>query len=316
MNPKPYQIIPFDNASRWRQFIQGFSFPFRGVTFVLRTPTMWPWVVLPVLLMSFLIIAAGFIAMWAVPEVLAYLWDQPMAGWLRWLWNGLATAVWLVVFIVTTVVLYLCFGILATPFYDQLSEQTEAHLIEPRSAVTWPQWFGDIGQSILHSVAAFALWFCFVTLTLGLGLIPVLGQALDLVLGGSLTAFLLAREMMDGPMSRRRLSFRTKCAVVWRNLPVALGFGLATSIFLAIPIVNLFSLPCAVVGGTRLFLQLSAQGRVPLEVPRDEWVGRTLLGGGFGLSENPEHPGKQEHVAKIDDAINTHEHAREQVEFE
>ena len=313
MSEPPFQIIPFDETSRWRQFTQGFRFPFRGVAFVVRTPALWPWVILPVLLMGLCIGLAGAFAVWAVPEVLAWLWHQPPTGWLRWLWNGLALAVWMVVFVAASVVLYLCFGILATPFYDQLSEQTESLLIGPRLDVTWAQWFGDIRQSILHSIAAFLMWFLFVTVTFVLGLVPVLGHILEFLLGGSLTASLLAREMMDGPMSRRRLSFRTKCHVVWMNLPIALGFGVATSILLAVPIVNLVSLPCAVVGGTRLFLQLSAQNRVPAVVPRDEWAQRTLVGGILDVTEDPKHPSEQEHVAEIHDAVDTHEGSGEHV---
>lgn len=307
MNDKSFQLIPFDNTSRRRQFFQGFSFPFRGVAFVIRTPALWPWVVLPVALMTVFIVMAGFLAVWVAPEILAYLWDQPTAGWLRWLWNGLATLIWVVVFVIASVILYFCFGLIATPFYDQLSEQTEVQFIEPRPEVTWTQWLGDIGQSVLHSLAAFSLWIVFVSVTFGLGLVPVLGQVLELVLGGGLTALLLTREMMDGPMSRRRLSFRTKCAVVWHNVPIALGFGAATSIVLAIPVVNLFSLPCAVVGGTQLYLQLSAQGRVPQDVRRDEWTGRVLLAGDSGMTEHPEDPSKQKHIAEIDNSVDTHE---------
>lgn len=263
MHPEPLPIIDLQSGSAFRRFRTGFSFPFRGLAFVVRTPSLWPWVLLPVLLMIALIIGAGFIAWWLTPILLSYLWAMPPGGWTLTLWHVTSTVLWLVVFLLTTVVLYVGFGIIATPFYDQLSERTEAMLIGPRANVSWGQWAGDILQSIIHSMFAFALWALFFCASLLIGLIPVLGQILEFFIGGGLTAFLLSREMMDGPMSRRRFSFKTKLAVVWSNLAVCLGFGAATSLFLAVPVLNLFSLPCAVVGGTRMFVQLETQRLLP-----------------------------------------------------
>jgi len=256
-------MINLESGSVFRRFAIGFSFPFRGLAFVVRTPSLWPWVILPVVFMAALIVGAGFMAMWAVPKLLGLVWAAPAAGLGFYLWRAAAVLLWGTVFVLSTIVLYLCFGILATPFYDQLSERTEAALIGPREDVSWTQWWGDILQSVLHSLCAFALWAVFVCISLVLSIIPVAGQVLDFLIGGSLTAFLLAREMMDGPMSRRRFTFRTKVRVVWGNLAVAWGFGVATSLFLAVPVLNLFSLPCAVVGGTRLFVQLERQQLLP-----------------------------------------------------
>lgn len=255
--------LDLGSGSFLRRFFVGFSFPFRGLAFVVRTPALWPWVILPVLCMTALIVGAGLVAMWVVPQILGLLWAAPVGGWALFGWRVLAAVLWILVFVISTVMLYLCFGLIATPFYDQLSEQTEAILIGPRQEVSWRQWWGDIMQSVVHSLCAFVIWFCFFCFSLVLGFIPVVGQVLDFFIGGGLTAFLMAREMMDGPMSRRRFRFRTKLAVVWKNLALAEGFGVATTLFLAVPVLNLFSLPCAVVGGTRMFVELERQGLLP-----------------------------------------------------
>jgi CysZ protein len=255
--------IELTHGTTSRQFWTGFGFPFRGARLVAKTPDLWAWVLLPVLFMGTLIIGAGFLTWWWVPQLLTSLWAAPAAGPGLMIWTVVSVILWLCFFVVSTVLLYLCFGLLATPFYDQLSDKTETLLLGARYGVSWSQWWGDIGQSIGHSALAFGLWMVGAALTLMVSFVPVIGPILDVVLGGGITAFMLAREMMDGPMSRRRLSFRTKLLVVRENLPVTMGFGVATTLFLAIPLVNLFSLPCAVVGGTQLFVQLEKQGLLP-----------------------------------------------------
>ena len=60
-----------------------------------------------------------------------------------------------------------------------------------------------------------------------------------------------------GPASRRGYGVRQRLTLLMVRPLTTLGFGVAVSILLFVPILNLFLMPLAVAGGTRLFLDLS-----------------------------------------------------------
>jgi CysZ protein len=76
----------------------------------------------------------------------------------------------------------------------------------------------------------------------------------------SFTALFLSREMMDGPMSRRRYRFRRKLRIVRSQLPLMLGFGMACAGLLWVPLLNFVFMPVSIVGGTLLFLTIESNG--------------------------------------------------------
>ncbi len=68
-------------------------------------------------------------------------------------------------------------------------------------------------------------------------------------------------EFIDFAMSRRKLRFAEKRAIILRHKRPMFGFGAVMFGGLAVPVVNLFFLPIGAVAGTLLYLDL--------EEPRD-----------------------------------------------
>jgi CysZ protein len=251
-------------ASRIALVRFGLGGPWRGFRYLLGNRELWPWIFIPVLINVVLIGGAYWGASWAAPLLLGALWPMPTGGFAFTVWQTVAMGVGLLLFVLGVVFLYALSGIVGTPFYDYLTARVEAQVAGLREEdFDWTQFRKDVMQSIGHSLLAFGLWLSVMIPLACVGLIPGLGQLLELVLGLSFTSLFLAREMMDGAMSRRRYSFRYKLRVVRSQWLVMLGFGGACAVLLWIPLANFLFMPVSVVGGTLLFLDLEDSSVLP-----------------------------------------------------
>ena len=120
----------------------------------------------------------------------------------------------------------------------------------------------DVAIGILHSLYGALLYVSLFCPLLLLNLVPVLGQVAYTVIGGLLSAFFIAREVMDYSLSRRQLSFRQKLQLQRDNLSCVGGLGMSSFILLWVPLANLVSMPAAVIGGTLLYCELEQAGRL------------------------------------------------------
>ncbi|MFK7931299.1 MAG: EI24 domain-containing protein [Myxococcota bacterium] len=248
--------------------ITGAKWPFVGLVFVVSRPRLYAWVVLPAILTVGLMIAAWYMAWASIPPMLNAVWPRPVPGPVQNLWNGSALFLIFWAFATGVLLLYSAIGILGSPFYDRLSQAVEA-IVRPSSTppFAWRTFLTDVWWSAVHSLMATVLWLGVLGLLVALSAIPVVGPLLELAASLLLTAGFIAREMMDGVMSRRRYRFVDKLALVWTHLPLMTGFGLAVTLLIAIPVVNFLAWPAAVVAGTLLFLDLEGDphpgGRFP-----------------------------------------------------
>jgi CysZ protein len=234
-----------------------------GFRFAARHPSLWPWMLLP--------FAVGLVLV-AAATGLAWLATAPLLAWLTGVdrtWEQIAVAVVpllfaLVVGALTAGVAWLCLNWLAIPFHEELSQRVEWAVTGTRHRPTWSQWLAEGWWGLVHGAFTFGVWLLAMALSLALQLIPVLGSALGFAVGALASAILLARETMDGPMSRRRFGYGRKLRVISENAVVSLTHGAWVALFMWVPLLNVVVLPFAVVGGTLLFLRLERGGRLPL----------------------------------------------------
>jgi CysZ protein len=247
-------------------FADGMRYPWRGVRLVAGHRELWPFVVAPAILLASLLLGAAAIA-WVVGGLLlAWLWspapDAPFTT--HALWMLAALAIRLTLTGLAAVALYLTASIIGSPFLDRLSQEVEflalGHRDPPSSLRTATR---DLLSSVWHSALSLVVWLALMAVCAALNIAPLVGSAISFALATTGTALLLAREAMDGTMSRRRMSYAHKVRVVFANLGPALGFGLVHTVVLWIPIVNLAVLPMAVAGGTLLYCDLERAGLVP-----------------------------------------------------
>jgi len=246
--------------------VDGMRYPWRGVRLVSAHRELWPFVVGPAILLASLLLGAAAIA-WVVGGfLLGLVWRPgPDATWTTHAaWFITAIGIRLLLTTMAAVALYLTANVIGAPFLDRLSQEVEALALgrrdEPFSLRVAAR---DLASSVAHSLLSFGIWLVLMAVCAALNAVPFVGAPISFALAVCGTALLLAREAMDGAMSRRRMTYVHKLRVVFTHAPATLGFGLVHSLVLWIPFVNLAVLPVAIAGGTLLYCDLERAGLVP-----------------------------------------------------
>lgn len=244
-------------------FLAGLGFVGRGFGFLVARPKLYVWVVAPVFLAIGLLWWAWRLAWSWTPWLLNAWLPRPVdPGFAQNLWNSFALVGVLWAFATVAIVLLTSFGVVGAPFYDRLSMAVEHELRPEQPVMGWREELVAVGWSVFHSLGSGLVWVAAMVLLALVALIPVIGPVVELVGSVAVTSLFVARERLDGPMSRRRFPFARKLRVVRAELPVMFGFGLGAAALLIVPLLNVLALPVAVVGGTLLFLELERDGRV------------------------------------------------------
>lgn len=251
------------------RFLTGLRYPLAGLRHLAATPRLWPYVVVPVFLTIVMIGSAGWLAWTWGPEALGVVWQAPagdgaLASAASAAWHVVLVLVRMILFVVGAIAFYAVGGLVAVPFNDFLSQAVEESILPARNEpFTWGLFVSDMRMSLSHSLLGL---FCYVAVlvpVLLLNVVPGIGSVAATGLGGVVTAVFLAREMLDGPLSRDRLPFGVKLEVLKGHRALVLGFGGATAGLLWVPGLNLLSIPCSVVGGTLLYCDLKRDGLLP-----------------------------------------------------
>ena len=233
-------------------FVHGFTAPWRSIRLLAGRRDLWPLVLAPALITGLLLTGAVVVAVSSGSSVT--LWLMP------WLvrWPAMFAVVRALVVGLLAMALgasgYMLGALLSIPFNDHLSERVESASYELPTPLSVLE---ALPTSIAHSFLGVGLWMLLQVVFLPLQLAPGIGSALDFLVGTGLTAFFLSHQMMDGPMSRWRLSFREKLDLLWEHLGLSLGLGLAATLMLAVPVLNLFGLPVCVAAGALLFAEIN-----------------------------------------------------------
>lgn len=240
----------------------GLVAPFRGLAFTLARPALWPWVALPVALMVFAILGVTWGVWTWTPGAFAAAFPPPGPGLLASLYWAAVAYVMLVLFVAGVVVAWAASTVLATPFYDVLAANVEAAVNDrPEPPLTLSLLLGDAARSIAHTFLASLLFGAGSFALLLVGFVPVVDLLVPFAELG-LAALFVARELLDFPLSRRRLSFVEKLVFFRAHFWAFAGLGAVSTVLLCVPVLNFVSMPAAVVGATLLVVQLeSAAGR-------------------------------------------------------
>jgi CysZ protein len=109
----------------------------------------------------------------------------------------------------------------------------------------------------VNELKKMSLFLIGMVLLLLLNLIPVLGQLVYSVAAILFTLFFLVVEYLGYVFSRKNYSFRDQRRYIWRRKFLTLGFGTGVLCILAVPFLQFFCLPLAVLGATLLWCENS-----------------------------------------------------------
>ncbi len=253
------------------QLVNGMQDVLRGLGALRAHAGLWKWVLAPaaVTLVLFVLLIAG----------VRHLID-PVVGWLAsylpsWLAGSIASSV-LTTMVVVALSIGALFvfvavaGMIAGPFNELLSEELEARLTgRPGAPFAFGAFVRGFLAGIAHGLRRLMVSLLGLVLVFALGLVPVIGTIVALILGGWIAARGAAYDSYDAVLARRMLSYRAKLAYLADHRGRSLGLGAAVAGMLLVPGVNLVALGLGAAGATIAALELeAAAGRRVATSPR------------------------------------------------
>lgn len=249
--------------------VAGATYPFRVLAVFRRTPRLWGYVTVPILVNLVVGVALyvgllffGWDGVTALTVRLSNWLDSlitNLPAWLGFLEYLIIGVGFLLHFLLVVVLLLLIgfllvqFGVLlGAPWYGKLSEQLEEIRMGQLQMVEVGM-VRDISRALLFELKKLMLAVGVGLLLLLLNLVPGIGTLAAAAGGIALAALIVCLDFLDAPLERRRLHFREKLGLVLGCLPASASFSLVCLGLVSIPLLNLLTIPLCVASGTLFF---------------------------------------------------------------
>lgn len=264
MTPPP-RIPIFPPSAGPGDFLRGLQLPFGALAVIGRSKALKKLTALASVVTLFALTAVVVLAARCSDDAVAYFWARPES------WYGLAA--WYLVVALSFVALTVIGAtvvptLLLSPLQDPISEATEEYCGGFEApAFSLAATVRGFTVGLAHTLGHLALFLVVHGFILGVNLIPGIGTALWPILASLWTMLWSASEFLAAPVARHTMPYALVRRVIGARLGLCLGFGAAVYLLLWIPILNLFFIPLAVVGGTLLFRGLQLTGDLPASQP-------------------------------------------------
>jgi CysZ protein len=244
-------------------FIDGFSCLFQGLRLTYGTKLGLAKYYLPPMILALLIVASAWVLFWNISDdIVRFVWAEPALN----AWFGFKHLLWrvvsLVVFVASAGLVALSsvflFSLLTASVNDLFSEKIEGIL------GTWtPRNFSfrflitDLGHSAKFMFIRFCMKMAWlIPLFIASILIPVIGQAVYVFVGGYFLCKYTGMDYIDWCAARREISWKDRLAFGKTHKLAVCGLGAAVVLSFFIPLLFVVVWPGAVAGGTILFLKI------------------------------------------------------------
>ncbi|MEM7591572.1 MAG: EI24 domain-containing protein [Cyanobacteria bacterium P01_A01_bin.83] len=244
----------------------GATYPLKALFVFIKKPKLLKYIVIPITVNIVVAIAlySGLLYFgWQIVdgvqgEVTTWL-NQLIAnlpqwlGFITYLATGLIAVVRLgliIVLLIATGFVLTQFGVLlGAPWYGQLSEQLEKYRTGKVELIEL-NIFSDLGRAILYELKKLVLIALVGVPLLLINFFPGIGTLISSIGSFILTATIVCLDFLDSYLERRRLKFRQKLKIVFKNLPASGSFALVCLGLISIPLINLITIPLCVASGT------------------------------------------------------------------
>lgn len=252
--------LPTENPMS--NFSRGFAYPYRSLRFLREHPRLLRYILIPFLLN---LVIFSFVVYLGLDFFDGTVVEYLPAGD-AWYWVILYYAAWVLAVLVTAVLVFFTFtvvgNLLASPFNEILSERTEQ--VFGMSVGDEPftlRGFISDARRVLVTELKKLLFFVFGMMALLLlNLIPVAGQVIYSVAAILFTLFFLVMEYLGYVFERKKFAFREQRRYIFGRKFLLLGFGTGVFCLLAVPFLQFFCLPLAVIGATLLWCEQAGGG--------------------------------------------------------
>lgn len=233
-------------------FLQGLGYFLEGFR-LMFTKGVKRYVFLPIFANICFFMAFFYIGYYYLSKSIIIL-DSFLPSWLTWL-NWL---LWPILFLTFIFLTYFTFFILANliaaPFNGILSEKAQRILDQNKVPMTEALLLGEFVRAFRRQGAFLWYYLPRVFGLLFLLLIPVL-QILAPFAWFVFNAWMMMMQFIDVPMDNNQIAFNQMLRCMKSRSLLMLGFGSGILCLLLIPIINLFVMPAAVLGATKLWLK-------------------------------------------------------------
>lgn len=232
------------------EFFTGFATLFRGFGWWRRRPGLMLLGLLPALIVVVgivvlaLVVAGGAQGMVAFLTPFADTWAAPLRDLFRIL---LAIALLLGVVFASVAAFTAITLVVGDPFYERIWRAVEAGL-GGFDAHDGPGFWHAVGDGVRAVVKAL---LAAIVLAL-IGLIPVVGAILAIVLGTVFAGRILALELTARPLEARGMARAARLALLKTRRARVLGFGVAVQLCFLVPGGAIVVMPAAVAGAVHL----------------------------------------------------------------
>jgi len=231
--------------------IKGANYLFQGAKLITKPPirnvVLIPFVINIVLFGLLIWFGAGQFA-----EFIDWLLPDKSAWVRRFLWPLFAIVTLIIVFFVFTLVA----NIVGAPFNGLLSERVEEHLTgkKPDQSGGWRKMINNLVPTFIAEIKKLLYILLLTALYLLLFIVPIVNLIAP-ILWTFFSAWMLALEYVDYPMSNHGVSFDELRKRLKEKKLLALGFGISTLILITIPVLNFLAMPAAVAGATVMWVE-------------------------------------------------------------
>ena len=230
-------------------FFAGARALFGGVGFVVSTPSIWPWAMVPVIVAALLFAGSTALAIWGGGMLAERLVDPSHAVW-SW-------ALRIVLWIVGIVIGFLVSLSLAQPVSGFALEAIARRQEIALGGRTWPEqpFVGSTLRSLRVTLTALAVSLPILAI---LGVVTMLvppAAVVTVPLKLIVTGLAVAYDFLDYPFSIRGIDVAGRVDFIRTHLWAVLGFGVSAAALLLVPGMALFLLPYGVAGASRLVMK-------------------------------------------------------------
>ncbi|MEM8677147.1 MAG: EI24 domain-containing protein [Cyanobacteria bacterium P01_G01_bin.67] len=246
--------------------IDGATYPLKALVTFIKKPELIKYIVIPIIVNIVVAIALysgllyfGWQIVDGVEGDLTQWFNQLIASlpqWLGFLTYFVTGSIAIIRFVLVVILLIATgfvltqFGVLlGAPWYGQLSEQLEKYRTGKVELIEL-NIFSDLGRAILYELKKLVLIALVGIPLLLINFFPGVGTVISSIGSFALTVTIICLDFLDSCLERRRLQFRQKLKIVFRNLRARGRFAIVCLGLISIPLINLVTIPLCVASGT------------------------------------------------------------------
>ncbi len=236
-------------------FARGFGYPLRAAKLFRQKPGLLRYLAIPFIINLLVFTVTVYFGL----DVFQGILESYAPSTDVWYGAVLYYLAWTVTLLLTTVVVFFSFtvigNLIASPFNELLSEQTEILVsgVEVNDRFSLARFWKESRNAVVVEIKKMAVFVICMALLFGINFIPGIGSLFYAVLAPVFTLFFLVVEYMAFVLMRKQLTFSQQRRYIFKHPILMLGYACGVFSMLAIPFVQFFCIPLAVVGATLLW---------------------------------------------------------------